>query len=151
MNIRKAPPTLIIKLPTGDTTVITHIGDVRLDNKLILHNMLYVPQFQHNLLSIHKLAADNNCVVHFSPGNCKIVDNTSKTVKAIGTVQNGLNYLKQTLHQQNPSRALQTSVVSTSDSTFDVWHHRLGHAPLAKLKHIPSSKKVCTILQNRSV
>lgn len=83
MNVRKAPPNLIIKLPTGDTTVITHIGDVKLDNNLILHNMLYVPQFQHNLLSIHKLQADNNCVIHFSPGNCKIVDNTSKTVRAM--------------------------------------------------------------------
>ncbi|KAK1388886.1 hypothetical protein POM88_017064 [Heracleum sosnowskyi] len=43
MNVQPAKYGLIIKLPTGDTTKITHIGDVHLKNGLVLKNVLYVP------------------------------------------------------------------------------------------------------------
>lgn len=56
VNVKLAPSTFTITLPTGATAVITHIGDVMLRNGLRLTNVLHVPQFNHNLLSIHKLA-----------------------------------------------------------------------------------------------
>lgn len=74
LNVRKAPPNFSIKLPTGGTTLITHIGDIRLENGLKMMNVLYVPDFNHNLLSIHKLAKDNNCDIMFYPDRCMIID-----------------------------------------------------------------------------
>lgn len=56
VNIRTAPSTFTITLPTGAKASITHVGDVLLPNGLKLKNVLHVPQFNHNLLSIHKLA-----------------------------------------------------------------------------------------------
>ncbi|XP_074343104.1 uncharacterized protein LOC141680916 [Apium graveolens] len=40
MNVQPAKTELIIKLPTGDTTKITHTGDVKLRNGLVLHKVL---------------------------------------------------------------------------------------------------------------
>ncbi|XP_074342198.1 uncharacterized protein LOC141679655 [Apium graveolens] len=71
-NVNLAPAYYTIKLPTGDNVIITHIGDIMLDNGLKLMGVLYVPKFNHNLLSVHKLAHDNGCHVMFNPNKCKI-------------------------------------------------------------------------------
>lgn len=67
INVKLAPATFNITLPTGDTTSISHIGDTVLPNGLKLFNVLYVPQFNHNLISIHKLVKDSKCDVIFRP------------------------------------------------------------------------------------
>lgn len=64
-NVKEMSSHQTIKLPTGDTSMISHIGDVLLSNGLKLNEVLYVPKFNHNLLSIHKLAHDNKCQVVF--------------------------------------------------------------------------------------
>lgn len=50
-STHQAPKNLTINLPTGDTSTISHIGTVLLPNNLTLNHVLYVPQFQHNLLT----------------------------------------------------------------------------------------------------
>lgn len=50
-----------INLPTGHTSNISHTGHVKLSNELELANVLYVPTFKHNLLSVKKSAQDLNC------------------------------------------------------------------------------------------
>lgn len=42
MNVKLAPSTFTITLPTGATSVITHVGDVTLPNGLQLKNVLHV-------------------------------------------------------------------------------------------------------------
>lgn len=44
-----------INLPTGETSQITHTGNVSLNNSLELKNVLYIPTFKHNLLSVNNL------------------------------------------------------------------------------------------------
>ncbi|KAL8103322.1 hypothetical protein AgCh_027766 [Apium graveolens] len=80
LNVRKAPPNFSINPPTGATTVITHIGDIRLENGLKMMNVLQVLDFNHNFLSIYKLAKDNNYDIMFYPDECMIIDATSKMV-----------------------------------------------------------------------
>ncbi|XP_074345088.1 uncharacterized protein LOC141684147 [Apium graveolens] len=134
-NVQKAPPELIIKLPTGASTVISHIGKITMKNGLVLERVLYVPQFQHNLLSIHRLSQDNNCIVNFHPMGCVIADAVTKTKRAVGVLQNGLYYLK-----DEPIPATVHSATKQSKSDFALWHTRLGHAPISKLRYIPSLK-----------
>lgn len=38
-----------LNLPNGKTYVITHVGDKKLECNLFLKNVLYVPEFKHNL------------------------------------------------------------------------------------------------------
>lgn len=83
VNIKLAPSTFTITLPTGATAIITHVGDVTLPSGLKLKNVLHVPQFNHNLLSIHKLARDSKCNVIFHPDSCVIMNSTKK--KVVGT------------------------------------------------------------------
>lgn len=130
-----SPP---IHLPTGATAVISHIGQVNLANGLILENVLCVPFFKHSLLSVQNLIKDNQCEVQFYPTHCVIVDKRTKQIKGMGQARNGLYYL---VDQTNPSSnhvdiPAHTPTPEPSDPLAQ-WHHRLGHAPLSKLKHIP--------------
>lgn len=78
VNVVPAEIGSTIYLPTGDAAAITHIGDMILSNGLKLTKVLYVPQFKHNLMSIHKLAQDNHCEVMFLENSCQIIDSESK-------------------------------------------------------------------------
>ena len=50
-----------LNLPNGKTAVITHVGDKKLENNLVLKNVLLVPEFKHNLLSVNKLVESDMC------------------------------------------------------------------------------------------
>ncbi|KAL8133933.1 hypothetical protein AgCh_009118 [Apium graveolens] len=91
VNVRPAPSTFTITLPTGDSALITHIRDVSLPNGLKLKNVLYVPQFNHNLLSIHKLAEVNECNVVFHPSVCVIKHSAINDVMGIDDGQEKIN------------------------------------------------------------
>ena len=45
-----------VNLPNGETALVTHIGTVQISEKLILYNVLCVPSFIFNLLSVSQLA-----------------------------------------------------------------------------------------------
>lgn len=67
---------------------------MNLGNGLILDNVLCVPNFQHNLLSVQKLIKDSNCEIQFLPTTCHIIDRDTKMVRRSGKAKNGLYYLK---------------------------------------------------------
>ncbi|CAN1181509.1 hypothetical protein LINPERHAP2_LOCUS35439 [Linum perenne] len=46
-----------VSLPNGESVPITHIGSVMINNRLRLTDVLVIPSFKFNLLSISKLAA----------------------------------------------------------------------------------------------
>lgn len=92
LNIRNTLASFNVKLPTGATTVIIHIGDALLPNGLKLTNVLHVPLFLHNLLSIHKLAQQNKCKVMFNLTNSVMIDSTTNMVLGKGELMQGLYY-----------------------------------------------------------
>jgi len=55
-----------ITLPNGHTSEISSVGKIKLSNELILQDVLYVPVFEYNLLSIPKLTKDSNYIISFS-------------------------------------------------------------------------------------
>ena len=66
---------------------------MKLMNGLVLHNVLVVPKFNHNLLYIHKLVNDNGCPIKFAPKTCAIVGFKTLAVRTLDKVYNGLYYL----------------------------------------------------------
>lgn len=108
-------------------------------NGLVLHNVLVVPKFNHNLLSIHKLANDTGCTVRFTPETCEHVDSTKSAVKTLGKVYNGLYYL---IDSDAASSSIVNSLVNCNAAAVDVnlWHLRLGHASVTKMHHISHLK-----------
>ena len=63
-----------VGLPNGASVVATHKGSVRLSDSIVLTNVLYVPQFCCNLLSISQLTSALSCVVQFNSSMCAIQD-----------------------------------------------------------------------------
>lgn len=162
MNVKRVPSIFTITLPTGATTMITHIGDVVLENGLKLVDVLYVPQFHHNLLSIHKLAQDNNCEVIFHPKSCTIMDSETKDVVGVGEMKRGLYYLnnnkvnvivKAMSGQRTCEPVIGKFEKKGDDNEYKLWHLRLGHASFSRLKYVDEvkpflsqhNKQVCVI------
>lgn len=153
INVKPAEPHLTIRLPTGAKAAVSHVGNVHLSNGLILIDVLYVPLFTHNLISIRKLSQDNCCHAVFTPTSCKLLDANVKMVKGEGKVSGGLYYLLNGASDDNmcspDSTCLTVGKQNLSDQ-YSLWHNRLGHAPPSKLKHIDcvkhcilASDKVC--------
>ena len=44
-----------INIPNGPKVRVTKMGRIKLHDILILEDVLYVPQFRFNLISVHKL------------------------------------------------------------------------------------------------
>lgn len=140
-NVKSAVSNMTLNLPNGAKAHVTHLGDVTLENGLKLLNVLYVPAFSHNLLSVHKLSRDNDCYAIFSPTECTIVNTQTHEGKGKGTLSKGLYHLS-TSTVVNATNGQQSFAVINSSLTdeYTVWHNRLGHAPVSKLMFIDCIK-----------
>lgn len=54
-----------VTLPNGHVIPAEYVGVIRLNSKLLLRRVLYVPQFKFNLLSVSSLTTDSELIVHF--------------------------------------------------------------------------------------
>lgn len=59
-----------VKLPNGDMAKVTHIGTVKLSSTLTLENVLCIPTFFFNLVSISKLTQSPSCCCIFLSHFC---------------------------------------------------------------------------------
>ena len=75
---------VLISLPNGQTVYATYSGLVKFSAKLYPTNVLYVPQFKLNLISVSKLSLHLRCTITFTLTQCVIQDNLSR--ERIGTV-----------------------------------------------------------------
>lgn len=55
-----------MNLPNDMAAAVTHIGSIRFSPILILHNVLCVPLFQLNLISISKLVKHSDYIAIFA-------------------------------------------------------------------------------------
>lgn len=61
-----------ITIPNGTRIKVLHKGSVRINEDIILHNVLHVPEFCFSLISVTKLCANWNCQVFFTNKECFI-------------------------------------------------------------------------------
>ncbi|XP_071722294.1 uncharacterized protein [Rutidosis leptorrhynchoides] len=64
----------LVHLPNGNHASITHTGNLSISTNLSLKNVLLIPSFKNNLLSVHKITKDSNCFVSFYPDFCLMQD-----------------------------------------------------------------------------
>ena len=96
-----------------------------------LHNVLYVPSFPINLLSISTITCTLNCVVIFYPFLCVFQDLCTSQRIGLG-LENGCEIYH--LMSDTPSSRF-FALFSNSFATSSIsWHHRLGHPYLSKIK-----------------
>ncbi|KAK9683303.1 hypothetical protein RND81_10G130400 [Saponaria officinalis] len=82
-----------ISLPNGQTVVISFVGSVHISSDLILRNVLYVPCFKFNLLSIAKLTKQHRLSVTFTSDICYLQGSFLKTPLTLGSNQRDLYFL----------------------------------------------------------
>jgi len=66
-NVKKLHLPWFITMPNSKRAPITHSGSMYLRDELELHNILYIPTFQYNLLSVSKSVKQLLANVIFAP------------------------------------------------------------------------------------
>ena len=154
-----------IRLPDGNTSVISHVGKVRLNNDIVLKDVLVVPSFKFSLLSFPKLTEDSQCSVSFYPHFCVVQDLATRRVTGLGKKKSGLYHLvdvpsdklqdvfnslvKSTLQRFSTSVVGDLKFVNNAHScSYGLWHHRLGHISDSKLRHLKEFPVVVSKFDN---
>ncbi|XP_077215980.1 uncharacterized protein LOC143850645 [Tasmannia lanceolata] len=108
-----------VKLPNGNLALVSHIGTVSLSPSLVLKDVLCVPSFNFNLISVSKLTQYSNCSITFFSDSCVIQDRSLRTMIGAGKEMNGLYHFFLPKQSESYSAALASS--------FDLWHKRMEH------------------------
>ena len=82
-----------IGLPNGAQATTMKADTVILAPNLTLYNVLYVPNFTCNLISVSQLLCENKYTVQFTDILCVIQDQISRMLIGAGEQRGGLYYL----------------------------------------------------------
>ncbi|KAK9691835.1 hypothetical protein RND81_09G223100 [Saponaria officinalis] len=120
-----------VTLPDGQTQTVLFSGDIQLTDNILLKDVLYLPSFKHNLLSLGRLLTDSDLCANFTSDGCTIQARSSNEVLCTGSRHAGI-------YRFNASSVIRASSVSTTDCSNDVLllHARLGHPSFSALKHV---------------
>jgi hypothetical protein len=130
----------------GAGMTISHHGKTTIrtpHRNLNLNHVLHIPQATKNLVSVHRLAKDNNVFLDFHPNLFLIKDRYTRSTILRGRCQKGLYPLPAT----PPSIK---NALGVNKPSFDKWHSRLGHpaAPIVQ-KIISSFNLPCHVESNK--
>ncbi|XP_019256390.1 PREDICTED: uncharacterized protein LOC109234787 [Nicotiana attenuata] len=120
-NVQTLPVPYLVSLPNGYKVKVTNIGSLALLPDLILHNVLYVPSFQYNLISVYKLLSHSDDMVQFTKAACTLHGPSVRKPVVLRKLDNGLYKLFQSIIAPNPdffsSNHSALSNVSVSNSS----------------------------------
>jgi len=119
-----------VKLPNGNQVITNYSGNVFIDQDHVLDNVLYIPDFTFNLLSVTKLIDNLCCVIIFYSNGCHIKDKNS--LKVIGSVEmQDRFYILRVPSYQNlqikPVKSPHITVNFIASDLETLWHFQLGH------------------------
>lgn len=124
-----------VKLPNGNSIHASIAGIVQISEFLTLHDVLYLPQFNLNLISLSKLVTSGGFQVLFTNDACVLQDSSLRRT-GFAKLQHGLYHL-------DPGDPCGTKSVSVNNivslsgmklnSQAALWHFRFGHASYDRL------------------
>nr|GEZ92150.1 hypothetical protein [Tanacetum cinerariifolium] len=109
--------------PNGTVATISHVGDLRLSNNVIVYDVLVVPGYCVSLLYVNKLIKDSKLFVGFDEDKCNIQDLDKGITLGTGSESGGLYLFDDT---KNKSLGNVNTVMAFNVSK-DLWQNRLGH------------------------
>nr|GEU55870.1 ribonuclease H-like domain-containing protein [Tanacetum cinerariifolium] len=120
----------------GTIAKITHVGNLKLNNDVILFDVLVVLEYTVNLLSVNKLIKDSKLSVCFDESNCHIQDLRKRKVLGTSSEFVGLYLFDEKLYV---SPIVCNIKYFSCYVSKDIWHNRLGHPAnqngIAERKH----------------
>ncbi|XP_075103743.1 uncharacterized protein LOC142178311 [Nicotiana tabacum] len=127
-----------IHLPNGGITIVLHVGNCKLTDTGEIRNVLYVPDFQYNLLSVSKETRELHCMARFYPDFYIFQDLSSGKVKGIGREKDDLYLLVSQPHTRNGTeeKTVTQRLCAQVEKDVLLWHRRLAHASGNSLKKL---------------
>lgn len=134
----------------GTVKIVKHTGHVILNSEIVF-NVLFIPDFKLNLLSVHKLVTSTKMEVVFNESKCIIHDTLSRTIRAEGAQKKGLYLLDDNIAYSVFNSSVKSC--NTISTNFILWHDRLGHPStevLSKLQFVEfgESMHVCDVFHS---
>ena len=147
----------MVQLPNGESVVVTHVSTIQLSSHITLTNVLCVPFFSFNLLSVSSMTKTQSLCLVFLSAHCFIQDLTNWSTIGVGQMSDGLYLLQQSslfsassslvdfLSKHNISYFTAFSYNNAHNNLYSLWHSRLGHPFDVKLQ---SLNNIFPFLQN---
>ena len=95
-DLRPLDSPITVSLPNGQKVQVSHCDTLKLNSWIELRNVLLVPQFKYNLLSVKQLARQLNCYVIFSEETCSLQGLSLRRPVVVGKEAFGLYLLDRT-------------------------------------------------------
>jgi hypothetical protein len=113
----------------GESFPVLGIGSIRVTPTLVLHDVLYVPDLSHHLISVPQLNAQSLCSVTFFPMYVVFQDLLTREVIGKGYLRGRLSHLDQAYAGEKQRKNVPVALTLTSRELNEVWlwHRRLGH------------------------
>jgi len=64
--------SIFVKLSNGNQVIANYFGSVFINQDHVVDNVLYIPNFNFNILSVTKLIDNLSCVITFDSNSCHI-------------------------------------------------------------------------------
>ena len=116
--------TIIIKLPNGNFVTASYSSIITFSDRFVLKNVLYVPNFSFNLISISQFTTSLKCELSFSSAECSIQNSITKD--KIGIVDVVVD-----LYVFNKAGK---NILSSVTKQTNIWHLRMDHPSEERLK-----------------
>ncbi|GKC22630.1 hypothetical protein Tco_1024780 [Tanacetum coccineum] len=100
--------------PNGTLAVISHAGNLKLANNVMMYDVLVVPGYCVSLLSVNKLIRDSKMFVGFDENKCYIQDLKREKILGTGSESGGLMLG----HPDDQVLYVLTKDLNISDNTF---------------------------------
>ncbi|CAL0329743.1 unnamed protein product [Lupinus luteus] len=128
---------IVVTLPNGNQIVTNISGSILFSKHFILTNVLYIPSFHYNLISVSKLTHAVPCKLTFLGKSCHIQDLSSLRMIGVADLKAGLYAIRnqaRSITRPMNKQIDQCRISSFTGYDFDVWHNRLGHLSHEKMK-----------------
>jgi hypothetical protein len=127
-----------VKLPNGNSVIAKFSGVVKFSDDFSLSNVLCIPNFSINLLSVSTLCHQSHYTLLFDASKCVIQALPNLRMIGLAEAFEGLYYLK--LHDKDVMVAAvdNPASLSTTIPPQALWHFRLGHLSTARLSALHS-------------
>jgi hypothetical protein len=120
-----------VKLPNGSIVLAQHSGTVKLTPSLIITEVLFIPNFSVNLISVSQLCKSPKYAVQFTSSQSIIQDQLTKKMIGSAELLDGLYYISLAERNVNAYTASDTSQSNIPNKA--IWHFRLGHISINRM------------------
>jgi len=118
---------IYVKLPNGNQVIVNYSRSFFLNQNHVINNVLYIPCFTFNLLSVTKLIDRISCVLTFDSNGCHIQDKNSLKIIGYAKMQDRLYILRIPTYQKFQIKPLEsTHIINTvnvnASDLETLWH-----------------------------